>query len=69
MDTVMATPRGTITIRPAAEDAAAPLRDLRLEALRTHPEAFSADYATTLDQPVTFWADWPPGAASISPRG
>jgi RimJ/RimL family protein N-acetyltransferase len=58
MDIIMATPRGTITLRPATEDDVAPLRDLRLEALRTHPEMFSADYTIHLDQPMTFWTEW-----------
>jgi RimJ/RimL family protein N-acetyltransferase len=58
MDSLIATPRGTITLRLATEADVALLRDLRLEALRTHPEMFSADYATHRDQPMTFWTEW-----------
>jgi ribosomal protein S18 acetylase RimI-like enzyme len=45
-------------LRPAAEEDIGPLRDLRLEALRTHPTMFSADYTTHLAQPMTFWTEW-----------
>lgn len=58
MDITMATPRGTITLRPAVEEDIAPLRDLRLEALRTHPTMFSADFTTHFDQPMPFWTEW-----------
>jgi RimJ/RimL family protein N-acetyltransferase len=57
MDTPITTPRGTVTIRSAREEDAPAYRDLRLEALRNHPEAFSSDYAANLAQPMTFWAD------------
>jgi RimJ/RimL family protein N-acetyltransferase len=57
MVTSIATARGTVTIRPASEEDASAYRDLRLEALRDHPEAFSADYATTLAQPMSFWSE------------
>jgi RimJ/RimL family protein N-acetyltransferase len=58
MDVIMATPRGNITLRLAAEADVALLRDLRLEALQTHPDKFSADYATHRGQPMTFWTEW-----------
>lgn len=48
---------GTIVIRPAKEDDAAGYRDLRLEALRNHPEAFSDDYEVNLSRPMTFWTE------------
>jgi RimJ/RimL family protein N-acetyltransferase len=54
----MATPHGTITLRPVVEADVVLLRDLRLEALRTHPAMFSADYTTHLNQPMTFWTEW-----------
>jgi ribosomal protein S18 acetylase RimI-like enzyme len=57
METAMNTPRGTVTIRPATVDDAPAYRDLRLEALRHHPEAFSADYAAALAQPMSFWIE------------
>jgi hypothetical protein len=53
MNINMATPHGTITLRPVVEADVALLRDLRLEALRTHPAMFSADYTTHLNLPST----------------
>ncbi len=32
-------------------------RELRLEALRDHPEAFSADYVENLERPMEFWTE------------
>lgn len=55
MNTSIHTPRGTITIRLAGEEDAAAYRDLRLEALRNHPEVFSSDYAENLAKPMDFW--------------
>jgi RimJ/RimL family protein N-acetyltransferase len=57
MDKSIATPRGIITIRPGTEEDAPAYRALRLEALRNHPEAFSADYAANLAKPMTFWTE------------
>ena len=57
MDTSIATPRGTVTIRPAREEDAPAYRDLRLEALQNHPVAFSADYAANLARPMTYWTE------------
>lgn len=57
METSVTTLRGTITIRLARVDDASAYRDLRLEALRNHPEAFSADYATALARPMSFWVE------------
>ncbi len=51
------TARGTVAIRTAREEDAAAYRDLRLEALRNHPEAFSADYAENLAQPMSYWTE------------
>jgi RimJ/RimL family protein N-acetyltransferase len=42
-------------LRPACRDDVEAFRDLRLEALRTHPEAFGADYATEAAQPLSYW--------------
>lgn len=53
----LATPRGAVTIRPATEADALAYRDLRLEALRDHPEAFSSDYTMYVAKPLSFWAD------------
>ena len=49
------TPRGPIAIRPTREDDAVAYRELRLEALRTHPEAFGADYEESLARPIERW--------------
>ncbi len=57
MDTPITTPRGTVTLRSAREEDAPAYRDLRLEALRNHPEAFSSDYAANLAKPMTFWVE------------
>jgi RimJ/RimL family protein N-acetyltransferase len=46
-----------VTIRPTREEDAAAFRELRLEALRTHPEAFGADYAEALARPIEFWQE------------
>jgi RimJ/RimL family protein N-acetyltransferase len=59
MPAVVETPRGPISIRPAAEADAAAVRDLRLEALRSHPEAFASDYTlASRNQSVAYWSDW-----------
>jgi RimJ/RimL family protein N-acetyltransferase len=57
MDTSITTPHGTVAIRSAREEDAPAYRDLRLEALRNHPEAFSADYEANLAKPMTFWTE------------
>jgi RimJ/RimL family protein N-acetyltransferase len=51
----IATSRRTVTIRPGTEEDAPAYRELRLEALRNHPEAFSSDYETALAKPMSFW--------------
>jgi len=55
---VVPTPQGQVSIRPVTEADAAALGDLRLEALRDHPDAFGAAYETHVGQPVAFWIDW-----------
>ena len=55
MDTYMKTGRGEITLRPARDTDAPAFRELRLEALQKHPEAFSSDYATNFTFTTTFW--------------
>src|ERR671933_835761 len=57
MHTVIETARGMVTIRPTREEDALAFRDLRLEALRTHPEAFGMDYASRLTSPMEHWQD------------
>lgn len=44
-----------LQIREAAPADASKLRNLRLEALRAHPEAFGADYETDKNLPLSFW--------------
>lgn len=44
-------------IREAVPGDALKLRDLRLEALRAHPEAFGADYETDKNLPQSFWEE------------
>jgi RimJ/RimL family protein N-acetyltransferase len=57
VDTLITTPHGTVTIRLATEEDTPAYRDLRLEALRSHPEAFSSDYVANLAKPMTFWTE------------
>lgn len=57
MSKQLTTPRGVITIRPATVHDAAPLYDLRLEALATHPEAFAADHDQTEARGVSAWVE------------
>lgn len=54
---LITTPSGTVTIRPAHEADAAAFRDLRLEALQNHPEAFGADYTMNLARPLSEWSE------------
>jgi RimJ/RimL family protein N-acetyltransferase len=49
------TPRGPVGIRPTQETDADAYRDLRLEGLRTHPEAFGEAHAASLARPPERW--------------
>jgi RimJ/RimL family protein N-acetyltransferase len=49
------TPRGTIVIREANLADVHQYRELRLNALQDSPTAFSADYQTNLNYPMSFW--------------
>ena len=51
------TQRGTVIIRLGTEEDAPAYRDLRLEALHNHPEAFSSDYETALAKPMSYWTE------------
>jgi RimJ/RimL family protein N-acetyltransferase len=55
MRTTITTAKGDITIRPTRTGDAAAYRELRLQSLREHPEAFSADYDETLARPIDEW--------------
>ena len=57
MQTDSSTPHGAITIRQAVLADAGALRELRLEALQLHPEAFGSDYERELNQPVGKWEE------------
>jgi RimJ/RimL family protein N-acetyltransferase len=57
MERRLETKIGTVIIRPGREEDAADYRELRLEALRSHPEAFSADYRTSEAHPPVFWQE------------
>jgi ribosomal protein S18 acetylase RimI-like enzyme len=47
----------SIIIRPGTEADAAAFRELRLEALLSHPEAFGSDFETNNEFPLSHWAD------------
>jgi ribosomal protein S18 acetylase RimI-like enzyme len=57
MTKTIATPRGTVTVRQATSADAVTLRELRLQALQNHPDAFGSDYAREFNQPVSYWTD------------
>lgn len=44
-----------VTIRPLAATDVMAFRELRLEALKRHPEAFTSDYAAQAAEPLSFW--------------
>jgi RimJ/RimL family protein N-acetyltransferase len=54
---MISTPQGSVVIRLARETDALNYRDLRLEALKNHPEAFSSDYDTFVAKPMSYWED------------
>ncbi len=49
--------RGAVSIRPAGPADAGRLRDLRLESLAGHPQAFSSDYASSSKEPLANWVE------------
>src|SRR5579859_657198 len=53
----MMTTQGQVSIRPAELQDAEAYRELRLEALRTHPEAFGSDYEQQAAYPLAHWQD------------
>jgi ribosomal protein S18 acetylase RimI-like enzyme len=46
-----------VTIRPGTTADAPRLRELRLKALSGHPQAYSSDYDTALNDPLATWVD------------
>ncbi len=57
MNENISTPHGTVIIRQAQESDAQAYRELRLEGLRNHPEAFSADHDVSAARPKEFWEE------------
>jgi RimJ/RimL family protein N-acetyltransferase len=57
MNKTITTPRGIVIIRQGQESDAPAYRELRLEALRNHPEAFSADYEVNEKHPMIYWVN------------
>lgn len=57
VERTISTPKGTIAVRRAGEQDAMAYRELRLEALRDHPEAYASDYESNADRPPSFWQD------------
>jgi RimJ/RimL family protein N-acetyltransferase len=53
----LTTQRGEVRIRPTSEGDAQAYRDLRLAALRAHPEAFGADYESLAARPIEHWQE------------
>jgi hypothetical protein len=50
---VISSIKGSITIRQAVPEDAVGLRELRLEALQNHPEAFGSDYDNEVNHPFS----------------
>lgn len=51
------TPRDRVIVRQVKVEDLEACRELRLEALQNHPEAFSMDYETDLNRPLAEWAE------------
>jgi ribosomal protein S18 acetylase RimI-like enzyme len=51
------TPQGLLTLRQCRSTDVEKYRMLRLEALRSHPEVFSSDYAFNEAQPKAYWVE------------
>jgi len=57
MDGVITTPRGSVVLRVARAEDVEAYREMRLEALRDHPDVFSSDYAENLARPMSSWSE------------
>ncbi len=57
MNPILASDPTAVLIRPAAPADAPRLRALRLQALASHPQAFSSDYETSAQDPLKTWED------------
>jgi ribosomal protein S18 acetylase RimI-like enzyme len=56
MNQLFSTPKGDITIRMVVPEDAALLREMRVEALKMHPEAFAADVDMAAAEDAGGWA-------------
>ena len=57
MSHTLSTPKGTLAVRPAVQEDAFWLRELRLEALTNQPQSFTADFTIAAAEPVESWAE------------
>ena len=57
MNRTLPTPKGSVAIRPAVPEDAVSLRELRLEALASAPEAFGMDYDRAAAETPAQWAN------------
>jgi ribosomal protein S18 acetylase RimI-like enzyme len=57
MERTIATSMGELAIRTTGGGDAAAFRELRLEALWMHPEAFATDHAESAAKPFEWWTD------------
>jgi RimJ/RimL family protein N-acetyltransferase len=57
MDKQITTTHGIVSLRPARKTDVQAYRDLRLEALHDHPEAFGSDHAVNQVRPMSFWVE------------
>lgn len=57
MNKTIITAHGSIVIREAKPTDALRFRELRLEALRDNPIAFTADYQKNFNHPIKYWQD------------
>jgi RimJ/RimL family protein N-acetyltransferase len=54
---VVYTPRHSLSVRLLEADDVASYRELRLEGLKSHPEAFSSSWEYEAGKPVSWWAE------------
>jgi RimJ/RimL family protein N-acetyltransferase len=57
ISSTLETSSGPVTIRPSRAEDAVAYRELRLQSLRDHPEAFATDYDETLARPIEEWQE------------
>ena len=64
---VVQTPHGEVVVRAAGEGDADAYREVRLEALKNHPEAFGSDYETAAANPAEYWVERLRNAGTSAP--